>query len=49
MSRRRSRNQTRRLQRVIAVILLVALGGSGMAFFAAANTTQQVPVTNQGL
>jgi hypothetical protein len=45
---RRSRNRSLRLQRIIAVILLVALAGSGMAFFAAGNATQQVPVTNQG-
>jgi hypothetical protein len=49
MSRRRPRNKTRRLQQVIAVILLVALAGSGLAFFAAANTVQQVPATNQEL
>ncbi|MGH2344212.1 MAG: hypothetical protein ACRDG4_03230 [Chloroflexota bacterium] len=46
---RRSRNRSLRLQRIIAVILLVALAGSGMAFFAAStNTPTQVPPTNQG-
>ncbi|MGH2408829.1 MAG: hypothetical protein ACRDGS_00530 [Chloroflexota bacterium] len=48
MSRRRSRERSRRIQKIIAVIVLVAMGGSGLAFYAAANNVQQVPVTGQG-
>ena len=48
MSRRRARDRSHRAQKIIAVIVLVAMGGSGLAFYAAANTVQQTPVTGQG-
>lgn len=48
VSKRRARDRSRRAQKIIAVIVLVAMGGSGLAFYAAANTVQQAPVTGQG-
>lgn len=48
MGRRRPRKQTQRAQKIIAVALIITMGASGLAFYAAANAGQQAPSTHQG-
>jgi len=50
MARSRSRRRAGRAQRIVAIIVLICLGLSGLAFYAAANVSpRQAPNTVQVL